>query len=557
MCPCNETCEFSSHVHDQGEFHLMITLSKCISALTWVLQIKSSFNQDQAMQRVKKLPTGKPDSSTAGRIQAHAQQQQQQQQPQQQQQQQPSTTAKSNQPIQLKPTDQSIPPCLKEHFPEKVELYEQLQNRERLLDIMINRKLLDLQDHQQRITTNELSGESNEETLRIFIYNTSENQPWQRDANQQDVPSEVHPDPSWTLRIEGRLLNDKTLLTDSKRHKMSWFLSGLSVELKPADGDESRPLVLKGVNAPGLNGSSDTLIEWHDDIKLPEAERVSKQFDGMDIRRGGSSIPGSTDDLDREIVANIVIQPKQYPIKLMVNDKSLMELVGAREITQAECIKRIFYYAKVNQLFDVQTVESDSKDLTNKSSKKIVTIKSDELLMKIFGLPIMTMPQIMEIVGNKLLKPVEPVRINYRINTLKSTTLGEVVVDIKVNRAMLGKKKVNQDLEDINRLITEDVLNKQSLAELIKLDENLKLNIQILNYSKMKYDFYKKFSENPAEFLKQVLQKNEEYLKILSSDSMSFGKDGLVSEELVRKSDFYTDDFLKQHINLLLNSGRI
>ena len=175
--------------------------------------------------------------------------------------------------------------------------------------------------------------------------------------------------------------------------------------------------------------------------------------------------------------------------------------------------------------------------------------------MNIFGLPKLTMPKIMEIVGNKLLKPVEPIRVNYHINTLKNTTLGEVIIDVKVNKAGLGQGKAV--LDDINALITEEVLNKQDIADLMKLDENLKLNMQILNYSKTKYDFYKKFSENPAEFLRKVLQKNEEYLKILSSDSMSFGKDGLVSEELVRKSDFYTDEFLKQHINLLLNSGRI
>lgn len=365
--------------------------------------------------------------------------------------------------------------------------------------------------------------------------------------------------PMWTLRVEGRLLDDKTPLDDPNRHKMSWFLSGLSIELKPADGGDSVPLSIKGVNAPGASGSSDTLIEWHDDNKLPEAERMSKQFDGMDIKRGGSSVENGT-GAEREIAANIVIQPKLYPIKMMITDKSLMELVGAKEITQSDCIKRIFWYAKVNQLFEVQNIQStvrDSTDSGKSKGKKIITIKSDELLMKIFNLPSMTMPQIMEIVGNKLLKPIEPIRISYKINTLKNTTLGEVVLDTKVNRSMLEEKKASSELDNINALITGDVLDKQSIADLMKLDENLKLNIQILNYSKMKYDFYKKFSENPAEFLKQVLQKNEEYLKILSSDSMSFGKDGLVNEELVRKSDFYTDDFLRQHINLLLNSGRI
>ena len=73
----------------------------------------------------------------------------------------------------------------------------------------------------------------------------------------------------------------------------------------------------------------------------------------------------------------------------------------------------------------------------------------------------------------------------------------------------------------------------------------------------MKYDFYKKLSEDPVRFLKKILKRNEEYLKILSSDSVSFGANGMVDEEIVRRSDFYTDEFLKQHINILLNGGRI
>lgn len=466
-----------------------------------------------------------------------------------------SSASQSNRPVQLKPTDQTIQPSLKEKFPDKVEMYEQLQNRERLLDMLINKKLLDLQEHQQKLSTSELSDDSQLETLRIYIYNTSANQPWQ-EGSADYTPGAP---PLWTLRIEGRLLSDKAPLDDPDRLKMSWFLSGLTIDLKPADGDDTRPLVIKGADAPGSSGSSESIIEWHDDIKLPEAERRTKQFDGMDVKRGGSSVPGSSSEDDREIVANIVIQPKMFPVRLQVTDPALMELVGTKEITQTECIKRIFWYAKVNQLFEVQNADgSSSTDGQSDKSKKVVTVKSDELLMKIFGLPSMTFPQIMEIVGNRLLKPLEPIRISYNINTLKNTTLGEVIVDIKVNRAMLNKKKKTEsELEDINNLITDDILNKQSINELISLDESLKLNIQLLNYSKMKYDFYKKFSENPVEFLKQVLQKNEEYLKILSSDSMSFGKDGLVSEELVRKSDFYSDEFLRQHINLLLNSGRI
>ncbi|GMM28467.1 Snf12 protein [Martiniozyma asiatica (nom. inval.)] len=454
--------------------------------------------------------------------------------------------AKNGPPVQLKPTDQTIPASMSANFPQEVRLFKELQTRERMLDMMINRKMLDLQEYQQKLGQLEMSGDLQEETLRIFIYNTSEHQPWQGTNGES---------PMWTLRVEGRLLGDTKSLDDSTRHKMSWFLSGLSIELKPADGDYSVPLNVGAVLQQDGPGSSDMIVEWHDDPKIPEPERVAKQFDGMDIKRAGLSIPNGSGN-ERQVMADIVIQPKSFPIKLKVINESLIILLGKSEITQTECIKMIFWYAKINGLFEVKEDEKSVGD--SQQPKKNIIIKADELLMKIFGLQTITTAQVLEIVGRNLLKPIDPIRILYPIDTLKSSTLGDVIVDIKVNKSILeGHKPVIKDMEDITRIITEEILDRQSMSDLRKLDENLKLNIQLLNYSKMKYDFYDELSKDPAGFLKLVLEKNEEYLSILTSDDMSFGKNGLIDEELVRRSDFYSDEFLRQHINVLFNSGRI
>lgn len=429
--------------------------------------------------------------------------------------------------VQMKPSDVAIPYELRSEFPEEVAAYEDLLQKERVIDTMINRKMLDLQEYQQKLGTLEMTGCLGEDTLRLFIYNTSENQQWQQQQpSQQQTPAS----PNWTLRIEGKLLNGSA----TSNRKMSWFLSGISVELKSLQGNND------------IGGGSN-LIEWHDDPKIPDNERLAKQFDGMDINRKGSSVKN-----ENEVVADIVIQPKMYPIKLKVSNDALLELLGKSQITQSECIKTILMYAKINGLFEVQFV--DEKDV----KRKVISIKSDELLMRVIGAQSITVPQLLELVGTKLLKPIDPIRISVPIDTLKSSTLGDCIIDIKVNKALLeGQKQNIKDVDEITKLITSEILNKESLTQLYNLDENLKLNIQLLNYSKMKFDFYNELSKDPVNFLKLVMEKNEEYLSILTSDSMSFGKNGLIDEELVRRSDFYSDEFLKEHINVLFNSGRL
>lgn len=450
----------------------------------------------------------------------------------------------------LKPTDITLSKAIQEMFPEKVEQLNQLKRRERELDLVINKKLLDIEDYQQSIAGG-LTQENPDDydILRIFIYNTSENQPWQTAAKGAS--------PTWTLRVEGRLLGDKLPVDSPQRKKFSMFLSALSVELKARDGDDEELEIGKAA----ANGPDTRIIEWHDDPNMPEADRLAKQFDGLDVKRAGISIPQSevpqgetVDPSEKEVVANIVIQPKTFPIKLQVVKDSLIELVGTNEITQADCLRKLFAYIKSNNLFEVQQ-NTQGKE---KSGPKPVTVKADDLLFRIFGRQVLTLPQMLEALSTRLLKPIEPIHIQYSINTLRSTTLGDVVIDLKVNTKLIaGAKPGSEELASISKILSEEVLNKETAEELARLNESTHLSMQMLNYSKLKHDFYQQLAENPVEFLTQLESRNNEYLKILSSDSMSFGTNGMADEEIVRRSDFYTDEFLQQHIGLLLNSGRM
>lgn len=470
--------------------------------------------------------------------------------------------------ISLKPTDVTISPALEKLFPEEISFYRKLQTKEKQLDLFINRKVLDLQEHQTNSTNQLTSSTPDNEILRIYIYNTSENQFWQLNEEQrQNIGTQPLPPPWWTLRVEGRLLNSDPVDLP-ERKKFSSFLSSLSVEIhrKHKTDDE---LILRAVNG----GPSSRIIEWNDHLQNPknDAEREQQQFDGLDVRRGGSSIPSdqlkdgdSVGEEEEEIYCDITIQPKMHPIRLQVLNEGLIELLGCNEITQRECFQRIFSYIKMKNLFEIQNQPQGQQNQQQSQSQQdhgtdpnsVITIKTDDLLYRIFETNSLSMPQILEAISTKLLKPIEPIKIKYVINTLASSTLGDVIIDLKVNSKLLNQKEAPGSSIDVSEIVNDVVRNQKSIDEINRLNETLNMDLQVLNYNKIKYDFYSKLVQDPVNFLESLQKKNAEYLRILSSDSMNYASVDLADEEVIRRSEYYTDEFISEHISALLNSGR-
>ena len=116
--------------------------------------------------------------------------------------------------------------------------------------------------------------------MRIFIYNTCENQPWQKQLLQQKglpVPDPTLAESSWTLRIEGKFISD---IPDEQQQidetfKFSSFLSAISVDLLPNE------------NYPNIQESQSHIIEWRDDGPNANKPPASVSFDGLDIKRNG------------------------------------------------------------------------------------------------------------------------------------------------------------------------------------------------------------------------------------------------------------------------------
>lgn len=108
-----------------------------------------------------------------------------------------------------KPTDKTIPNGVDEVIiGEGVQQYNSLRELEKRLDSAMVRKRLDIQDSISRTV-------KRYQTLRIWISNTVEDQPWQKAGEQNGSGNPTNPGSGrYKVRIEGRLLDNESDPTD-------------------------------------------------------------------------------------------------------------------------------------------------------------------------------------------------------------------------------------------------------------------------------------------------------------------------------------------------------
>ncbi len=217
-----------------------------------------------------------------------------------------------------------------------VQQYKDLREVEKKLDYAMMRKRLDIQDTVNRNV-------KRQKTMRVWISNTVENQPWQRpvlDENSFDFDSGA--DATYKVKIEGRLLDepeDDVLNSDDEeegreladaadpqpekkreqgKHKFSHYFKSISVEF-----DKIRNTV--GVN-PNIDPSMQ--IEWK---KAPQ----STEFDCLEFTRRGDETLNITFNLVRDE------QLERYRLS-----QALAGTLDMEEADRAEVVMGIWEYVK-------------------------------------------------------------------------------------------------------------------------------------------------------------------------------------------------------------------
>eukprot|EP01136_Pigoraptor_vietnamica_P043785 Opistho-1_new@19665 len=319
-------------------------------------------------------------------------------------------------------TDKTLSTKLQPVVPES-RVYTDLLSFEQRLDAILMRKRMDMQES--------LKGPAkHKRVLRVFVYNTTSGQA----DDAVDVADDGAPEPpAWSLRIEGRLLDDPSKA--KSRRKFLSFVQRIVVEFDP-------------VLMPANN-----IVEWHRPPGFADS-------DGFEIKRLG----------DRPLRCKILLH-LDHPTPVFRLSYALMELLGIHTETCAGVLAAIWGYAKKNKLQDAE----DRK-----------TIMCDAALQRLFGMDRIAFSLLPSLI-NAHLAPPEPVEINYTIR-IGEEVKKDVCYDIDVEvedtpksgtfglSGTLAKEIVTLD-ESIQDLI--DKINEHKLKREFMLDfaENPRLFI--------------------------------------------------------------------------------
>ncbi|KAK6460839.1 subunit of SWI/SNF transcription activation complex [Scheffersomyces coipomensis] len=435
--------------------------------------------------------------------------------------------------ISYTPTDSTIPPALYHRIPN-LDLYKKLKEAERKVDLLISRKALDFQATQQKsIHPSNFKGETG--ILRVFIYNITENQPWQKQLLQEQglqIPDPTSSEATWTLRVEGRFLSESK--DNNIEDKFSSFLSAISIDLIPND------------DYPAFQNSQSNIIEWRSDSN-DFNQKSSNSFDGIDIKRNGIF----------NIKAKIALLAKSHSATYKVSDE-MAQFTGKQESTQQELVYSIWQYVlykglfrKTDALTRVDTVATNRvlPETANQDDNDddLTVVQADEVLQSLLNVKTFKFSELYKLLQPHF-KPREPIIIDYEVNTRKSTTLGEVVIDIPIELP-LNLSKIQKEFLDLNKVAFENLTKADNTIQL--LNSRISLGVVALQNANAREAFYSELSEDPVQFIEKWLESQSETLKALKSDE---GYD----EEVVRRANYFVENesLIKEKIDLLLGSSR-
>lgn len=353
-----------------------------------------------------------------------------------------------------KVSDKVLPQKVRDLVPES-QAYMDLLSFERKLDFTIMRRRLDIQEAMKKPI-------KQKRKLRIFISNTFFPSKPDGIDGISGMGGDNEPSvPSWELRVEGRLLEEKP--SDSAgggpgsknvKRKFSSFFKSLVIEL---DKD--------------LYGPDNHLVEWHRTAQTSET-------DGFQVKRPGNKNVRCT------ILLLLDYQPQQYKL-----DHRLGRLLGMQMATRSGVISAFWQYVKTNRLQDTHEREF---------------INCDKFLEQIFGVSRIKFSELTSRLTPFLLTP-DPIVINHLIavegppESIKKTTCYDI--DVEIDDAL--RSQFNNFL-----------LSTASQQEIQSLDIKLHETVDTINQMKTNREFYLGFSADPQQFIHKWLVSQVRDLKV-------------------------------------------
>lgn len=260
-----------------------------------------------------------------------------------------------------KPTDKQIPEGVDEFtIGDGVHNYKGLRDVERRLDSAMMRKRLDIQDEVNRnvkvespwslIRVCTKSGQCHK-TLRIWISNTVEDQPWQGDGLDVDAfDFSTNMDSSYRVKIEGRLLDDEEELdsddSDEEDDEVIMDPDAMEEDIKASRKSKTagpqyklshffKSMTVDFGRSRAKDGSEQS-VEWKKPIVSPNSPPpASADFNQLEFKRGA--------DENLNITINLV---RDNSPEVFTVSPVLSEVIDKTEATRAEVLMGIWEYIK-------------------------------------------------------------------------------------------------------------------------------------------------------------------------------------------------------------------
>ncbi|KAK6598843.1 26s proteasome regulatory subunit n6 [Botrytis cinerea] len=390
------------------------------------------------------------------------------------------------------PTDKNIPDGVEDVIiGDGVQRYRELRDIERRLDATMTRKRLDIRESVDRNV-------KRYRTLRLWISNTVEDQPWQSD-NTLDVDAfdfSTNMDSSFRVKIEGRLLDDDEEESDD---------SDDEDEEAEAGADSMDVDKKKKTRPPGRLYKFSHFFKsmtWKKPSVAPNANGLpaAADFDQLEFKRSG--------DENCNIVINLVRDetPERFqlsPVLAAILDTN----VGTREEVTMES-------GVISKPWDLR--------MMMKREPLSLTRDSDQYLFP--GREKGYWPQLGDaIISHTTI--LQPVRLHYTIRVDKEfhENPQPTIYDVQVT--------VEDPLKAALEAATRNPAYAANLLELATLDKQLAVMVQAIANSKSKHSFFDSLSKNPTEFIRKWISSQKRDLEIIAGDGMRGGGEDATSDE--------------------------
>lgn len=432
-----------------------------------------------------------------------------------------------------KPTDKNIPEGVEECIiGDGVQQYRDLRDLERRFDATMMRKRLDIIDAVNR-------NAKRYRTLRVWISNTVEDQPWQADSLDVDAfDFSTNMDSSYRVKIEGRLLDededdldsvgsddeDDTANEDAmdedgkaqkkikplpKQYKFSHFFKGMTV-----DFDRSK-----------AKDGADQSVEWKKPVVAPNAPNLpnAADFDQLEFKRGGDENTNITINLIRD----------ENPERFLLSPQ-LAEILDTSEATRSEAAMGIWDYVKAMGLQEDEEKRS---------------FECDDRLRAILHRDKGYIPFVHEAIAGHMTS-LPPVKLPYTIRVDKEfhENPQPTIYDIRVS------------IDDPLRAALSAYLTNPSYAhnlrEIASLNEHLAVLVLKIGNSKAKHNFFDALSKNPTEFIAKWLSSQKRDLEVIAGEATRGGGEDASGDEWRKGGEdgIWGSENVRESVNLLVGT---